>query len=262
MEQGELDWSAPDLLNALNADAINGFGFQCEMQQDTTHHKTRLYIGKIFLAEPDESKGYPYYEVNTEKILKEEVIPLLEGYSSTDIWCTDYIGHEFVTLWTGRYLDIPKVINSILSLNKYSFVTHNGNTSFKAMFRPGEVYSRKEHELKLIECLHENYIVMAPILQFSDPQADWNNIKVFGGIRQFTYPWNYATAEGRAFCTELRASLGKKPVPKRKPRMLWDSYAKTAERYKILHYGGWSAYDIDGMGLPEKKQNPNEIEEK
>lgn len=196
-----------NFLKQLDLEWINGFGFQCSHGPNVV--PPRLYLGKIFLAEPNTEKGYDSYEVDTEDVLKTKVIPLLEGWTSQDIWCTDYIGHEFVTIRVSRYHDIARIINTILSIGMYSFRTHNGNTSYTALFRPGMVYSRETHELQLIETLRENFKAYKSCMKFNDDRLVWRHMRDGVGFRQFLKLRNYVTEQGQEFCKEIRAVVGK-----------------------------------------------------
>lgn len=196
-----------DFLRRLDIEWINGFGFQCSHGPNVV--PPRLYLGKIFLAEPNTKNGYDSYEVDTEDVLKTKVIPLLEGWTSQDIWCTDYIGHEFVTIRVSRYHDIARIINTILSIGLYSFRTHNGNTSYTALFRPGMVYSRETHELQLIETLRENFNIYKSCMKFNDDWLVWRHMRDGVGFRQFLKLRNYVTEQGQEFCKEIRAAVGK-----------------------------------------------------
>lgn len=255
MEQGALDWSNPKLLDAMDADAMNGFGFQCSKERSC------LYLGKIFLAKPDESIGYPRYEVNTEQVLRDVIIPLLgNGYTNKDLWCTDFIGHEYVTVASKHYNDIARIINTILSTGMYSFVTHNGNSTHVIVkFMPGETFGRVEQELKIIESVKEQHAKFFEIFSIQKYHTThtgaWYYMASLGGMRQLMRHWNYATKEGYEFCSMLRHELGRKKASSRVPRMQWPDYAAVAQEYQTLHCGtGWSAFHPFNQEQVEKEE--------
>lgn len=222
----------PEFLKFLSVDWINGFGFQCSDSKDL--NPPRLYIGKIFLDKPDESRGYPLHDVDTTTVINTEIIPLLgPGYTRDDIWCTDYIGHEFVTVHASRYKDIPRIITTILATGKYRFRTHNGNTSYTALFYPGEVYSKETHERKLVETLRENFECFAKNTDQTE-RFIWERMKEMGGFRQFLRNSNYITDEGRAFCLHIRETLGKSTYSKYDPYNQWEWYRNAVNNYDLI----------------------------
>lgn len=241
--RAELDWSAPELLDALNADAINGFGFQCDRQQ--TGRKACLYIGRVFLDKPDTSLGYERWSAEPEEVLQHIRSHLNQTLSSPDnVWFTDWLGRDFLTVATCEYNNIAAIINTILL--KYRFRTHNGNSEYTAWFKKGEVFTRHSFEHRLLETLKQTEDMYGEIFRCGG-REDTEATRVramyeYGGLRPFLRHYNYATKEGGALCVRMRKLLGKKERTKFQPRMAWPKYAETAQKYGILHCGGWAAY--------------------
>jgi len=244
--EGDLDWSSPELLDALNADAINGFGFQCNREQPG--RKACLYIGRVFLSEPDRALDYDRWDVDTQQVLQHIRSTLNKTLASPEnVWFTDWLGRDYLTVATCEYNNIATIINAVLQ--RYRFRTHNGNSSHTALFKQGEVFTRQHFERRLMETLEEGRAMYADIFSHTGrentEEARWRAMYEYGGFRPFLRHYNYATEEGRALCTRIRRALRKKERTKFKPRMTWPSYAATAKKYGILHCGGWAAYAPD-----------------
>lgn len=240
-----LDWSAPELLDALQAEYWNGFGFQCDAKQSCV--PTRIYIAKPFntrcnpVLMPRDAGYVPQWSDDVDLAVVRNALP--PDIPHEDLWITDFIGHDFVTVHTRQYLNIPRIFDAFLSCG-YGFVTH---TAVKVRYLPGEHFTRLSFERKIIEQLRVEY------RQWSDLRPRERNI--WRVVVDFTRPfplvqhWNWGTPEGRALCSEIRSALGKKRDRcKHDARMLWPKYAEVAQRYQILHVGGWSAYDT-GLGV-------------
>lgn len=234
------------LLDVLDVDWCNGFGFQLSRERQC------LYIGRVFLAQPNKSNGYDSYEVD-ERILLSRIKETL-GYD--DIWMTDFLGRDYLTVGVSRYSDISRIIITILSFGEYKFVTHNGNSSFLAHFKPGEVYTRQLHERKLIETLRANYTSMVECISLTRQptvREAWQAVCDFGGVRAFFKHFNYTTQEGRDFCSELRSALGKSPRSKKEAPTEWPWYKETIQKYRILQ---WEEVE----SLPKKAKKEEEEE--
>lgn len=251
-----LDWSDPQLLNAIEADCINGFGFQCE----TT--RSCMYLGQPFLAQPIQRQitNYPWpsYEIDETKFLADihgVLRPL--GVPDEGVWITDYLGHNFLTIHTRYYNQIPNIINACLQCG-YKFLTHG---EWKAQFMPGEEFDRISFENHLIDTLemHEREMRKA-VPNISGDQL------YYAGIRPFTKIWNYATPRGREFCTQLRQKLRKrKPVSAFNDRYNWPWFQEVTHKYGVLYAGGWAQFTPrDGEGhaldaaVPPAKGGGNE----
>lgn len=237
-----LDWSHPDLLNAFEADSYNGFGFQCEPSRSC------LYIGQPFLAEPQAATpgGFPSCEINETQFLQDIHARLASfGIAPEGVWITDYLGRDFLTIHSKHYNDIPRIINACLECG-YKFITHG---EWKAQFVPGDSFTRASYELKLIETLEHHAVVMRECIHGMDYTSIYSI-----GIRPFLKHWNYATPQGRAFCTRLRKMLRKrKETSGFKDRFTWPKYCETAEKYGVLHKGGWAQYDPGVYPTPPKE---------
>lgn len=238
-----------DLLQAFEADCYNGFGFQCSPE------RCCLYLGQPFIAKPITSDGYPNFVINEAKFLKDIHAKLSLGME--DIWMTYYLGRDFLTIHAKHYNDIPRIINACLECG-YKFITHG---EWKTQFIPGELFTRTSFELKLIETLENHAIEMRKFV----PNMDYTSIYNMG-MRPFLKHWNYATPQGREFCTRLRQRLRKqKERSAFKDRFTWPKYCETAKKYGVLHAGGWAQYD-PGVYPPEsesplKKSSPQRVEE-
>jgi len=242
MQGAALNWNHPDLLETLSVDGLNGFGFQCDSEQSDSK-PTHLYIAKVFHGKAKQHKSYVSHQFGkTDGRYDEDIfIEKLQAklcMTSNDVWVTDWLGRDFLTVNTCLYNDIPKILNATLKLG-YRFTTHSNNGNLRMLFVPGEEFSRINFEMKVIK-----YIDTADEIQFR-----WMEIY----LRPCCLHWNWATTKGNEFCTRLRVRLHKKPRSNKIPRMCWIKYNDTATKYGILHKGGWSQYEPD-LGEPLKKR--------
>jgi Zinc finger, C3HC4 type (RING finger) len=163
----------------LFTNSINGFGFQYEPTLK------RLYVA--YISEEEDGKIF------NESLFTERI-------NRKDVWITDYLGYEFVTVSQESYHQITDIINQILSL-RYRLTTQ---TCVKTQFLPGEVFSRANFELKLIESVHLNLSMIETIPQIRDK---WSYLKQILNLRPLKYDFNWFTDEGKRFCAELRKNL-------------------------------------------------------
>jgi hypothetical protein len=231
-----LDWSAPELLSALQAENCNGFGFQCDSPQ--SWQPTRIYI-----AQPFNPRG------DVDLAVVRNALP--HDIPHEDLWITDFIGHDFVTVHTRQYLNIPRILDTFLACG-YGFVTH---TCVKVRYLPGDQpFTRLGFERKLIAQLREEHREWERLRKRE--VNTWKVVLDFNRPFPLIQHWNWATPEGRELCSELRRALHKKSERcKHDPRMMWPKYAEVAQRYGILHVGGWSAYDT-GLAQPAPAPEP------
>jgi hypothetical protein len=87
---------------------------------------------------------------------------------------------------------------------------------------------------------------------------------LFGhGMRTYTKHWNYATEEGRAFCSELRGWLRKrKPVSAFNDRFTWPQFVEQAEKHGFSYASGWSKYEPLMISPPPVSQKEAEPPQK
>lgn len=188
--EGVLDWDAPELLTLLFIDQWNGFGFQCDKEQEAK--PCRIYIARIYKEESfDEAK------------FLEQIRP---KYTNQEVWITDFLGYDFLTVSTAMFKRIPEVINDCLIFG-YSILTH---TCVKAFFTPGMVFNQRNFELGLIHTVNENYRLISEIKEIKDI---WGYLKKILKLGPLKREFNWTTEEGKAFCRELRLKLrSKRPV--------------------------------------------------
>lgn len=243
----QLDWAHPDLLYTLFVDYVNGFGFQCDEKQNDKPH--------IYLALMAHGRDrFDEFSGNDEQVcllsIQSELRGIIAGFDNSDVWMTDWLGRTFITVYTGLYHYIPEILNVVLKCG-YKFVTQ---TRPKVLFRPGEVFSRRTFELNMIAQLREQAEQLRGFPRrsfghFGNPESEaWKHLYEFNTMRSCTWHWNWATDEGKLFCSELRSQLCKKKLRSAVvPRMTWDRYRDTCNRYGILHVAGWGAYEPDGI---------------
>jgi len=247
-----LDWSAPELLDALQAEGVNGFGFQCDSPQ--SRQPTRIYIAKPFNSRYRDgsfSRDADYVPAwRDEPDLETVRNALPPDIPHEDVWITDFIGHDFVTIHTRQYPNIPRIFDTFTRAG-FCMVTHS---AIKVCFKPGESFTRAEFERKMVAQMRSDYEEWRK-LRTREPNT-WKVVVQCMRVFPLLQHWNWASAEGKALCTEIRSALRKKsPQCKHQARMLWPKYAEVAARYGILHVGGWSAYDT-GLALPPPGPTP------
>jgi len=233
MEEGE-EKKEFTLTDALFVDCINGFaGF------DVSESQGCIYLGQPFLDEPIMLGKFPSHEIRDEEFLSDMRAHLPEQVPKEDVYITDYLGRNFLTIKIKDYKYIPEIINACLASGTYRFITHNG-TPWKVLYQPGEQFSRTSFEHKLIQTMREQKAEMERLC----PGRDVISILFGYGMRTYTKHWNWATEEGRAFCSELRGWLRKrKPVSTFNDRFNWPKFREQMEKHQIGYAGGWSKYE-------------------
>jgi len=238
MEQ-QLDWNDHNLLRCFAMESYEGFGFQVSDKPIDNC----LYLAQIFVYDPNVHQSVligTYKEFGTEdvQIIHNKLPPTI---NPNDVWVTDYLGNDFLTIKIHQYNNIPIIINTCLNAG-YKILTH---TCFKAEFIPGDVFNRITFEQKLIESVFANYNTLFRPGDniYGNQKTVWNSLARLSKIRPFTLHWNYATQEGRDFCSKLRIELDKKPYSTSKPRMLDLKYQEMCTKYGILHSAGWAVYN-------------------
>lgn len=228
----------PQLFKAIEADCCNGFGFQAGGESQ----RPCIYLGQPFLAQPVDRNGWPSSEIDETKFLDDiHAVLRPQGIEDGDVWITDWLGRNFLTIPIARYNQIPNIINACLQCG-YKFLTHG---EWKAQFMPGDDFNRISFEHKLLETFEYNKQEMLKCI----PNCPMDRIFNIG-MRPFLKIWNYATPEGRAFCAEMRAALRKrKPVSGFNDRFNWPWFQEVAHKYGILYAGGWAKFTpYDGRG--------------
>lgn len=220
--------------NALETDSYNGFaGFQASKAGKC------IYIGQPFLDAPVVKYGsFSSHEINESEFLEDLRSHLPPEVAKEDVWITDWLGHNFLTVKAKDYNCIPAIIEACLASGTYRFLTHNG-TPWKVIYRPGEKFTRANYEHKLILHMRDS---KAEMEKYHDSGTAISIL--FGhGIRTYTKHWNWATDEGRAFCSELRGWLRKrKPVSVMNDRFNWSAFREQMEKHGISYAGGWNQY--------------------
>ena len=189
-----LNWESPELLNFLFIDQCFGFGFQCDKVQ--SQRPFRIYVAQLFEKKPDQR-----FESFDETAFLAKIRPI---YTDQQVWITDYLGHDFLTVSTGMFKRIPEVINACLNVG-YNVLTH---TCVKTMFRPGMMFNQRNFELELIRSVEENYNIIWGIPGIS--VDTWGYLKKFLKLTPLKKDYNWTTPEGKAFCVQLRRNLRSK----------------------------------------------------
>ena len=236
-----LDWGSQDLLNALNIEQHNGFGFQCDANQSG--------VSRMYIAQPFNANGVSEL---CETTFLSNIREALPDIPPNHVWITDYLGRDYLTINVAQYNNIPLILNACLR-SGYKFCTH---TCLKALFKPGEVFNRETLERKIIENAQEQFGTFKDYRRYQTDGSVWKLVSDLNRFRPLLYHWNYCTLEGREFCTRVRLAMGKKPRSKANPRMLWPKYNEVTTRYGILHKGGWGAYEPD-LGIINNNANNN-----
>jgi len=247
-------WHSKEVENVFDIAQCNGFGFQVSRSSET--QKLHLHIAKPFHGVPKPSiHGDPR---GREDLNDEEQVAFLDAlrtalsaasnserpWTEADIWLTDFLGYLWVTINVERYHDIPLVFDTATNMG-YTMTTH---TKRPVAFRPREGLSFTMHNLEtlMVTQMRKEYDMIAEYQQEKTPAELWRLVlRLSGGGRNILKPYNWSTPHGRAFCAELRATLGKAPTSKSasKCRFHWERYAPVVRRLGILEAGSWSASD-------------------
>ena len=228
-----------DYGKALNTEYWNGFGFQWT---DRGNGNGVLHLGKLFLAHASRQKyGYPCdaFEDEHEAPFLQEMhrrLPDLRG----SITITEFLGRYFISLKHEHFSEIPLVLNTVLAIGDYGFVTQN---KLQLPFRPGDTFSLIAMERKAIAVVKEVAQETRDFLP-EKPEADlWRYVYRLLNLPVMTKHWNWSSPEGLEFCSWIREKLGKKPHSHFENRFTWPWYRTVCEKYGICYAGGWSKYD-------------------
>lgn len=205
-----------DLLKLLCTDQWNGFGFQCDDRQERKPY--RIYVAQLFEKKPDRE-----YETFDETSFLEKIRP---KYTNQQVWMTDFLGHDFLTVSVDMFQRIPEIINDCLNFG-YKVLTH---TCVKTIFKPGMVFDQRNVELELIHAVEENYRIIAEIPRIRDT---WSYLKQILKLGPLKREFNWTTSEGKAFCRKLRQNLRcKRPVTKCFNH--FEKYRHVCERFGVF----------------------------
>ena len=135
-------------------------------------------------------------------------------------------GIAHLSIQFDMYANIPHIFNTILAFGQ-SFTTFNGGY-YRATFKPGETFSLRTLELKIVESFMLLYT-----------EDTWQRLKSVGGLAPLKHPWNWSTEEGKALCKRIRSEGGMKPLPKEKSRFELAWFNETAQKHGTLHFAAW-----------------------
>lgn len=175
------------------------------------------------------------------------------GYTDGKVWITDYLGYNYLTIHASEYNNIPNIINVCLS-SGFGISTQ---TSFQVSFLPGDHFDLQTMEKKRIEQVQKLYQTYYETFGSTQSRRSlgedntkiiWDIIKRQCNIRPMKMHWNWATQEGRDFCTRLRSEMGcRKKISSFEDRFKWPFFDKTCKKYSILHHSEWSKYDLSAF---------------
>jgi hypothetical protein len=173
--------------------------------------------------------------------------------------CIDYLGRLFVRLHFGDWNAIARVLQTILDHGDWCLTTHN---KLRAVFRPKDAFSWANMEARAIAAFMEqaqsDVYVRAAREKGVSPMAEVAQYALFSSKEAWIEHYNWQTAHGKAFCSELRRALGLKPQSMTRlangtwqmvddgqpPFFCFRSFPDDeCKRHRVLHRGVWSAYE-------------------
>jgi hypothetical protein len=239
-----------DVLRCFTIEYINSFGFQA----DEAKSSVSLTIAVISLA-PAKS-GYDSDDETVRRIDGKEIVRRLrEKTGSKTVGWFDWIGRNCIDIDYTEWELIPAVMQALIDMGDLYVVPR---CKHDCSFKHGEQFSYAAMEQKTIANFRESAIVLAG----GDLRRTYD---IIGGRHSaFKKHYNWHTAEGKQFCTELRAALRcKKPIANAsKSQYFFARFEETCRQNRFLHRGLWSSYEpsnqrVDVFLLPQ-----NEVKDK
>lgn len=191
-------------------------GFEFQVEKDLQ----RVYLGEVghakeYETSPGSLRKTTYFKNDDHKIfinlLRNKLLELIPGIEwsnekKKNIWITDWLGHNYLTIHIDHYYLIHIIINFVTVLG-YRIIT---TTQPKAMFLPGDKFSERNLELKIIETMRQNFDMAnySPVNKYG-LRSTWEHVLRLGSFGPVTKLKAWTTPEGKAFCRELRTILNK-----------------------------------------------------
>ena len=223
-----------DLVQVLSYLACEGFGFNCPAVQSSNSKKPAMYLFQAFQRNPSFGehvceREYEEADWTKMRMLFQSELPEL----GDEIWMHDWLGIECVGLHVRHFNRIPDIFNVFLQ-NGYKLRACN---VVNCIFLPGDVFSKVTLEKKLIEALEYAKSISG---------FEWQTLMTFVNFRSFMKTHNYVTREGVEFCKQLRAAMRKErdTSSAKSNYMTIPVIDRVAEKYGVLHRGGWWANTI------------------
>jgi len=224
------------LEKAFFLESHNGFGFKVE---------TVLEPGTIVFARLSDDAP-----ANLETQLREKT-------GSKTIRHKDYLGHEYLTIHHSEWALIPRVFPAALEAG-CSYVWANIPNLKPATRFVGELFSFEAHERATVE----EFKKLSET--FGDRENPWKfTFELLREPKAMRRLYNYRTEQGKMFCAELRARVGK-PIDTSSRAALtalpwWyelPEVDQACREYTVLHHAEWSKREI-----PEKQEEEEEEKE-
>lgn len=260
-----------NLIKAFEAEGWNGLGFQCQNGQTP-----KLYLAQPFHAVPRiRDRTFPHKSCELNDLEEAEFLVAVRGnndLTAGDVWITDFLGRSWLTIRLDLFGRVPELFCRALAAG-YKLITHTAAGSLKVELLPRDLdrfrrEPRRTIELKLVERLRKEIADSIEFFPDKTRREIWEYIARLYKFSIVTKHWNWATPEGRVFCTEARRELGKNKLRSAfKDRYEWTWFQEVCERNNTLHRGGWWAYDpgvapsTTGEESPTKRPRLEEEEE-
>lgn len=222
----------PQLAKCLNAEYWNAFGFQ----SGGLENESAIIVARI------SCRDEPIQEDAVANLIRQRT-------GSKTAEGVDFLGRKFVAINYIEWELIPALFQTLIDDGRFTVAAH---CKLDVMFEKGDAFSRALMERKWIQ-------------QFRDFERDFGTdraLDVYVRRHQsaFKKHYNWQTAEGKQFCSELRVKLRcKKPVSATKSHFEWPQFDETCRKYGVLHRGGWSAYEPSAETLDKHLLLPKPI---
>lgn len=220
----------PGLQTAFLQEDFNGFGFQ------TLGIKEPGYIAIARI--PDNAPD------NLEEQLRQEL-------DAKTLTVNDFIGNLFLTLHFSEWSLIPDIFRVAVNKGCAWIAPNILHLAPKAKFT-GQAFSFEEAERLSIR----EFKSMATM--FRADENPWKKLfELLGSPKPMRRFYNYRTDEGKMFCAELCAKIGKPLADTSKEAMSalpwWFELPEVdaaCRQYEVLHYAAWSKRELQ----PELKK--------
>lgn len=207
-----------NLVTCLRVEYYNAFGFQA----DGLDSKAALIVARVSSTPADR-----WREVNNRELAQY----VREKTGSQTAQGVEWLGRHYIAIDYTEWNLIPLLFQTLIDRGGLYVTPHS---KLDCAFQQGERFSWNEMERKTIQRFREF------ARDFGGLQNAFDTI---GRHSAFKKHYNWHSAEGKQFCTELRAALRKKPVATKRSHYERPLFDETCRKYHVLHRGEWSAYE-------------------
>lgn len=208
------------IVKIFDAFYYNAYGFQCSGCFTPKKQQPHLIVGWVFPVVDASVTDYDEKEAKGEAKLK-ELNDLLKRTYDSKAFVDDWLGRNFIQIHWTLYSRIPEIINCVLQ-QQCNLQLMRSEVYYKA----GEVFDPLQVEARLIASTRKNLETIG------------DRLFLIGVGTNLHDRWIWHTAEGKAFCEELRVKYPSYINEKgdKYNLFLWEGVEKICTKFKLLHH--------------------------